>query len=205
MGVVIFSVIALYLIVSLVVVVLVARAAKKSGKSPWRWGGAAALVMYLLVFWDHIPTIVAHKYYCEKEAGIWVYKTVEQWKTENPGVMETLSLPSSSGSPSKYEQFDDGRGKLNTYVLNERFNWIVSQQDISRVLPIIRTEQQVKDAKKDDVLARYVDFATGNSVKSTIGPPGPLKFWMSSKHCWGGGNNQDALRKVRDDFYGSKK
>jgi hypothetical protein len=65
MGVVIFGVIALYLIVSLVVVVLVARAAKKRGKSLWRWGGAAALVMYLLVFWDHIPTVVAHKYYFE--------------------------------------------------------------------------------------------------------------------------------------------
>ena len=24
------------------------------------------------MFWDHIPTVVAHKYYCEKEAGFWV-------------------------------------------------------------------------------------------------------------------------------------
>ena len=205
MGLVIFGAIALYLIVSLVVVILAVRAAKKRGKSAWRWGGAAALVMYLLVFWDHIPTVLAHKYYCEKEAGFWVYKALEQWKKENPGVIETLPLPSSSGSPTRYEQFDDGRGKMNTYLLNERFNWIVSQQDISNLLPIIRTEQQVKDVKKDEVLARYVDFATGNSVKSTIGPPGPLKFWMSSMHCWGGGNNQDALRKVRDDFYGGKK
>jgi hypothetical protein len=205
MGVVILSAIALYLIVSLVVVILAARAAKKRGKSLWRWGGAAALVMYLLVFWDHIPTVVAHKYYCEKEAGFWVYKTVEQWKRENTGVIETLPLPSYSGSPTKYEQFDDGRGKTNTYLLNERFNWIVSQQDISSLFPIIRTEQQFKDVKKNEVLARYVDFSTGNSVKSTIGPPGPLKFWMSSTHCRGGGNNQDALRKVRDDFRGGTK
>lgn len=205
MGLVIFGAIALYLIVSLVVVVLAAKVAKKQSRSPWRWGGAAALVMYLLVFWDHIPTVVAHKYYCEKEAGFWVYKTVEQWKKENPGVIETLPLPSSSGSPTKYEQFDDGRGKMNTYLLNERFNWVVSQQDISSLLPIIRTEEQVKDVKKNEVLARYIDFGIGNSVKNTVGPPGPLKFWISSKHCWGGEKNRDALRHVSDDVYGGKK
>jgi predicted PurR-regulated permease PerM len=48
------------------------------------------LLVYLPVFWDHIPTLIMHKYYCEKEAGFWVYKTLEQWKTENPGVIEGL-------------------------------------------------------------------------------------------------------------------
>ena len=91
MGLVVFAAIAVYLIVSIAVVAFSARAAKKKGRSPWRWGGGAALVMYLLVFWDYIPTVVAHKYYCEKEAGFWVYKTVEQWKAENPGVAEVLT------------------------------------------------------------------------------------------------------------------
>jgi hypothetical protein len=39
MGLVIFGAIALYLIVTLVIVVLAAKVAKKQGRSPWRWGG----------------------------------------------------------------------------------------------------------------------------------------------------------------------
>jgi hypothetical protein len=35
-------------------------------------------------------TVAVHQYYCAKDAGFWVYKTLGQWKAENPGVMETL-------------------------------------------------------------------------------------------------------------------
>lgn len=205
MGLVVFCVIGLYLLTSIAAVVGAIVYARRHGKSATRWGSGAALVMYLLVFWDHIPTLATHKYYCEKEAGFWVYKTLDQWKAENPGVMEALPIPGLAGSPTKNEQFDGGYGQMDTYLLNERFNWAVSQRDILRLLPIIRIEQEVKDAKKNEVLARYVDFATGNTVKNTVGPPGPLKFWLSNQHCSGGGSNQDALRKFRDNFYGSTK
>jgi len=64
MGLVVFGVMALYLIVSIIVVVVAVRAAKKRGKTP-----CAAVVMYLIPFWDWLPTVAAHKYYCATEAG----------------------------------------------------------------------------------------------------------------------------------------
>ena len=203
MGFVIVVALALYLLISMGVIAWAINYAKKNGKSAKRWGWGAALAMYLLVFWDWIPTVVAHKYYCETQAGFWVYKTPEQWVKENPGVME--GLVANKGAPSRYEEFNDGHGKTNVYLLNDRFNWIVTQQDISSLLPIIRSEQTVKDVQKNEVLARYVDFGAGNSVKNSIGPPGPLKFWMQSKHCIGGGRNQDTLRNFRNDFMGTEK
>jgi hypothetical protein len=195
----------LYLLISIAVVRGAIHFARSRGRSAKWWGWGAALVMYMIPFWDLLPTVATHEYYCAKDAGFWVYKTPEQWKTENPGVMETLPTPGLAGSPVKHEHFDDGQGQTDTYLLNERFNWAVSQRDISRLLPIIRIEQEVKDAKKNEVLARYIDFATGNSVKDTVGPPGPLKFWLRDQHCSGGRNNQDILGKFRDNFYGSKK
>lgn len=192
-----------YLLISIGVVRWVIGYARKSGKSAKRWGWGAAFVMYSIVFWDFIPTVAVHQFYCAKDSGFWVYKTLDQWKAENPGVMETLPAPSSKGSPTKYEPFDEGYGKRNIYLLNDRFNWIVTQQDVSVLLPIIRTEQVVKDAQKNEVLARYVGFGTGNSVKNTSGMP--LKFWLHNGSCNSGGSNQDALRNFRDNFYGSKK
>jgi len=186
MGLVILGAIALYLIVSLVVVVLVAKVAKKQGRSPWRWGGAAALVMYLLVFWDHIPTVVAHRYYCEKEAGFWVYKTVEQWKAENPGVAETLVA--NRGAPSKRQ--GDMENYTDTYSLNSRFNWIVKHNG-QFLFNRWRHEQEVVDVKTGDVLGRYVDFST-SQIRRQAGWSG-WKMWLDVTHCSDGAMNQGKM------------
>jgi len=156
MGLVIFGVMALYLVASIAIVVSAARTAKKKGRSPWRWGGAAALIMYLLVFWDHIPTVLAHKYYCEKEGGFWVHKTVKQWKLENPGVAETLVA--NREGPSTRQ--GDMENYTDTYFLNQRLNWVARKTG-----PLLfnrwRWEKAVIDTKTNEVLAQYVDFPQG--------------------------------------------
>src|SRR6266481_1008330 len=176
-GLAVLVVFGVYLLLSFLVVRWTIGYARKNGKSAKRWGWGAAFIMYSLVFWDFIPTVAAHQYYCAKDSGFWVYKTLDQWKAENPGVMEKLPAPSSAGSPIKYEPFDDGHGKRNIYLLNGRFNWIVSQQDIPILLPIIRTEQVVKDIQKNEVLARYVDFGSGHAVLERAMP---LRFWLEN-------------------------
>lgn len=205
MGFVIVLVFSAHLLLSLILVAWAVSHARKRGKSAKKWGWGTALVMYLIPFWDWLPTVATHQYYCATEAGFWGYKTVDEWKAENPGVMETLPKPSLTGSPTESEQFDGGRGRKYIYHLNDRFDWVIIRRDISRFVPVILVEQEVKDVRKDEVLARYVDFATGNSVRKTLGPPGPLKFWLSSQHCSGGELNQDALRKFRDNYYGGEK
>ena len=62
-----------YLAVSGLVVLLAARWARRHNRRPWIWGGLAAFAMYNMVFWDLIPTLAMHKYYCAAEAGLWVY------------------------------------------------------------------------------------------------------------------------------------
>ncbi|MGC2047702.1 MAG: hypothetical protein WA635_03735 [Gallionella sp.] len=78
MGFVVFVAMGLYLLISLGVVAWAASYAKKHGKSVKRWGWGAALVMYLIPFWDWIPTVAVHQYYCAKDSGFWVYKTLDQ-------------------------------------------------------------------------------------------------------------------------------
>src|ERR1035437_1593300 len=80
----------LYLLISIAVVRWAIRYAWKNGKSAKRWGWGVALVMYLIPFWDWLPTVATHQFYCAKDAGFSIYKTPEQWKAENPGVIETL-------------------------------------------------------------------------------------------------------------------
>jgi hypothetical protein len=184
MGLVILGAIALYLIISIVVVLFSARAAKRHGNSPWRWGGGVALVMYLLVFWDHIPTVLVHEYYCAKEAGFWVYKTVDQWKAENPGVLETLVA------------YKDGRSANGAYILNQRFNWTVKKTG-PLWLNRWRRHYEVVDSQSGELLARYIDFSTGNG---NIGGEPPLRFWLQSEYCSSGEPNYGKFLLVKRTF-----
>lgn len=156
------------------------------------------LVVYLPVFWDHIPTLVMHKYYCEKEAGFWVYKTLELWKTENPGVMEKLIF--NNDAPST--RVGDMKNYSDTYFLNQRFEWIVRK---AGPLPFQRWrwEQAIVDTRTNEVLARYVDFSTGDGFLS--GPQRLYKSWLQNNHCSGGERNDSQMRQFKINLRGTQK
>ena len=185
MGLVIIVAMALYLLISIGVVAWAISHAKKKGKSVKKWGWGAALVMYMIPFWDWIPTVAVHQYYCAKDSGFWVYKTLDQWKAENPGVMETLVA--NKGAPSKRK--GDMNTFTDTYFLNQRFNWVVKKTG-----PLLfnrwRWEQEVVDEKTNEVLARYIDFSTGNG---NIGGELDTRFWLHVEHCVGGEMNDSKL------------
>lgn len=182
-------------------------------KRGWRWGiekkgwvgkkrylGAAIgfLIVCLPVFWDWLPTVATHQYYCAKEAGFWVYKTLDQWKAENPGGMETLVA--NKGAPSSRQ--GDMENYTDTYFLNSRFNWVVKHNG-KFLFNGWRHEQEVVDTKTNTVLARYVDYSTSQE-RQQAGWSG-WKDWLVSKHCSNGGQNQDALRNFRNNFMGAEK
>lgn len=182
----------LYIPFSVWVVRRAIRYAHENGKSAKRWGWGTAFVMYSIVFWDWIPTVALHQFYCLKDSGFWVYKTLDQWKAENPGVMETLVANKKAVIIQ------------NAYVLNQRFNWVVEQEPFFPLNHMMRNEQQVVDSQTGDVLARYVDFSTSHERRQAGWPSSGWKLWLRSDHCIGGGRNQDKLRNFRDNFRGRK-
>lgn len=187
-GLIVLVVIGLYLLISVGVVRWAISYAKKNGKSVKRWGWGAALVMYLLVFWDWIPTVVAHKYYCSTEAGFWVYKTPEQWKKENPGVMETLVANKVS-----IQTIGDDENHTDTQVLNQRFHWVTEKQNLLSILPIYRWRSQVIDISNGEAIARWVDFSSGKGRDY-------LKFWMNAESCPNGTVNRNNLFTFADEL-----
>ena len=201
----------LYLLISLGIVRWVMWHARNNNKSAKRWGWSAALVMYLVPFWDWLPTVAAHQYYCAKDSDFWVYKTLDQWKAENPGVMEGLASYNKNPSgfaihwPSRYELHSDGHWEITTYQMNERFNRIIDQQDMLKVLPIVRREETLIDVGKNEVIARYVDFSSGVSVKAQNDPSGPIKFWLRSSGCSAGSDWKDKSWEFSFQFNGVNK
>lgn len=175
MGLVVFVAMGLYLLVSIGVVKGAVVYARKSGKSAIRWGFGAALLMYLIPFWDWIPTVAMHRYYCATEAGFWEYKTLEQWKAENPGVMEELRQITEPIQATDY-------GDLQ--VLDERF---AIETRRSRPIPFLTTnisERVLIDRKTKSILAKGVDVGSG---VGHIATGGGFKFWLNQEPCRTGG------------------
>lgn len=195
-GLVIIAFIAAYLAISGIVVWLSARWARKRNRRPWVWGGLAAFVMYNLVFWDLIPTLAMHKYYCATEAGFWVYKTPEQWVKENPGVLETLVTVNGGAKSIREGNMDS---YADTYFTNERFRWVVSRTG-PEFPNLWRHEQAFVDVKNDKVLVRYKDFST-SQIAPKAGWAG-WKFWLQRDHCEGGGLNQGRMLNFKNQLRG---
>lgn len=174
-----------YLLISVEVVKYFARLARKRGIAGWKWGAPVAMVMYLIVFWDYIPTEIAHKYYCYKEGGLRIHKTLEQWKKENPGFAETLT----------YKEISDSEGNKDKriYHLNERFDWVINRDTV--FLTVKRRHNKIIDIKNNEIIAEYTDFKSGHGSPMTgYGGWGKAKMWLNNDSC-------DKNVKSRKRFY----
>ena len=186
-----------YLLISLWVVTFAAKKARAKGIAGWKWGLPAALIMYLIVFWDHIPTLVAHKYYCEKEAGFFVYKTLEQWKIENPGVAEKLTAYGIDINDLPIETIDAGtRNAKNVRRINDRFIKSSEDQRISKLLPITRWTYYVADTLTNTRIAENINFQRGYENPMTIGGKGSWKIWVRSNSC-----GKEFFKDTNKQFY----
>lgn len=197
----------LYLLISIAVVRWAIRYARDNGRSAKRWGWGAALVMYLIPFWDWLPTVATHQFYCAKDAGFWVYKTLEQWKTENPGVIETLIENNRSPEGISPDWPLEHRPDMNIANINQRFgmvykNHLSSREESEILLHVWRWTYELVDKKTGEVLARQVDFSTGNGH---IGGEPPTKFWLQSEHCIGGKEQSQQLSEFVKQFKGARK
>ncbi|MDZ4201142.1 MAG: hypothetical protein U1C96_03245 [Gallionella sp.] len=197
MGFVIIVAMGLYLLISLGVVASSVSHAKKNGKNIKLWGWSAALFMYLIPFWDWMPTVAVHQFYCAKDSGVWIYKTLDQWKTENPGVME--SLTTQRVWPSKHD--GDMKNYISTDIINQRFNYVFKKNG-PLLFSVWRHEQAIFDSRTNEVLAKQIDFSTGNG---NVGGEPELRFWMHSDNCFGGRDNAISFVKFVNQFRGAEK
>jgi len=182
MSLVILFFIALYIAVLVAATVLPYKFGLKRGWARPKCRLAATggfLLVFLPVFWDWIPTIWLHSYYCEKYSGLTVYKTLEQWTQENPGAAATLvrqKPPLQVGPEDHYY-----------YQLNQRFRWEVQRAE--RPFGVRRRDDRIVDSSTGTVVAQLTDFSTG-----IAGPNAPsrgfrdIKVWMNRNYCEGDGN-----------------
>jgi hypothetical protein len=199
------AILGLYLLISILFVRWVVRRSRLAGRNARYWGAGAALFMYLLVFWDHIPVLLLHRYYCSKDAGFWAYQTVEDWMAANPGIDNGFGpkqLPidskwkpgfenshalltdgtevwlSKGGAITQFRRVNGTRG----YWINERLLVELENKD-NFAHSISREEQRLVDDKTKLILARSVNYWRGKTGQFAMGfnSLSDFKLWLG----WG--------------------
>lgn len=171
----------LYLLISILVVIGVISWAKNNDRSAWKWGWLAAFIMYNLMFWDFIPTLVVHRYYCATEAGFWVYKSPEKWRQENIDVVDILTRQEPA---EEYKIESISNGVSTTYAVDQRIRVLNRVTNVTPILETRRKEALLIDSKNNLILTRKVSFEAGrpfSAPKSIL----DFKFWVNAKECNG--------------------
>lgn len=178
-GLLVLAVIGAYLFVSILLIYGAAKVARNKGINPWLPGITAALIMYLLVFWDHVPVLIKHHNLCKEQSGFWIYKTPEQWFKENPGTIGKKW--GDEWNDLRYENVNGiSRSWLSDYV------YLETSYNQKFAHAIRRYESRLIDARTHEVLAKMVNFERGGGNPMLRADSlTDYKFWlgMGNNNC----------------------
>lgn len=166
----------LYILAAIIYgIVLIAVTSKAYRWGLRKWGKPKAylaglggfLLIYLPVFWDHIPTLVAHQYYCSTQAG---------FTANNSG--------GKTGQAFQHNQsLALGSFNENNASLLARDLVFTYRIDKVSLLPINRTTEFIVDTKQQKILAQYVNFQSGYGNFMTADGISKWKVWLYKQSC----------------------
>ena len=174
---------AVYFLVSFLILKSTVSWAKKRGRSRWVWGALSAVLMYNLVFWDWIPSIVLHEKYCNSEASRTVYISPERWLVQE-------RLDGSELVLTKAERKSSRSNNSSIYPMNSRVSYIIAKE--VRWPSILRFEGKYVDIETGKVLAESVDFESGGCSRNDSIMD--YRFWMNRCGCKG------PMKSSHDEF-----
>ena len=117
------------------------------------YGLVAFILFNTPLGYQFVPATVVGTYGCFTEAGFELYKTPEQWRTENPGAAETLER--IRGDNQKEYQIAEGH-RRRIFHLNDRFDWVIDMPREAKNL--VRSVETVVDTANGEVMARRIDY-----------------------------------------------
>lgn len=147
-----------------------------SRKRALAYAAIGFLLVYLPFFWDHIPTVMAHRYYCAKDGGLTVYQDPDVWLVEHRDELDSLRVQ-TGGEPVRMKL--EG-GWERSYLLNKLVAMDVSGESFSVLgfVTVRRSAQRLTDISTGNSIATDVQYAVGKSFES-----GGLRAWLYRKGC----------------------
>ena len=187
LGLLVIVFLVIYLLLSIWAVKLAVKWAKATRRRSWLWGSVTAFLMYNLMFWDFIPSLLAYKYYCSTRAGSWIYKMPEEWMAENPKMRSGVETREQVTHDRTLEKIE--RGIVITSSLNTRspVKLVMRTTRLFSILEVREHQELLIDSYTNSALAKNISFSAGHWG----GAPNELsdyRFWANYPLCQEGAN-----------------
>lgn len=130
-----------------------------------------ASIVLAPVFWDVPPTLIAHRYYCTKDAGVWVYKAPKQWYAERVG-------KASQSPPILTESQRDKNNFFDKIPSFSRLGLKYDSHEERKFLTVTLTRRRIVDVASGEVLVETRNYSAW--------PTNPIphwKWWLSIDFC----------------------
>ncbi|WP_077929100.1 hypothetical protein [Wohlfahrtiimonas populi] len=190
LGLAVLFVMAIYFMILFLVIRFCYKKAINKGKTKkiaFLFGLLGFSLVFLPVFWDYIPNRIYFNYLCKNDTQLQVYKTFEEWNTENPDVLETLT-------PFSYEERDE-KIKTDPNYRNRSFDGITYEVRFANqrilfywskplsqklALQIKRSSYLLFDIKSNQVIAKIDKISSGPGNVLELGGKG-YKIWLNDE------------------------
>lgn len=147
-----------------------------SRKRAWAYATIAFLAVYLPVFWDHIPTVLAHRYYCAKDGGLTVYKDPKVWLAEHKDELESLRV--KPGGESVNQVLSDGWERSHLINKVAVIDHRISRPIFLPGIDLWREATRLVDLQNNDILAINIGYGTYRGFAA-----GGIKVWLYRNGC----------------------
>jgi hypothetical protein len=151
----------------------------------------AFCLMTVPIFWDWLPSSIAYHSYCNNEAGVTQYKTLAQWRAENPGAYENLRIFTDEDREERYTlqsglyiERDGGKVRVlsmttprfGTYTYDTQLPWMITKWTTEFI-----------DEEKKELIAKLIEFKAGPGNVLEVGGDS-YKIWLNQPVC---GNDRE--------------
>ncbi len=192
-GLMVLGAAALYLGLMFLVVRWAWRKGRGNGGSVGKASAFAALgflLVYLPVFWNHIPVLLAHRAMCAKDAGFTAYVAPEQWRQQNRDRLAGLKgedltkMSKRHEMPEGFSRYEHFAGLLATEERTVR-------QPLFGIV-VYRIEDRVRDVRNGQLVSTYVDYRVGHRED--------IRLWFGGYGCIADDDPNDPS-DLRQRFY----
>jgi hypothetical protein len=179
-GLMVLGAVALYLALMFFVVRRAWRRGRANGGSLLKASAFAVLgflLVYLPVFWNHIPVLLAHRSMCAKDAGFKAHIEPDRWRALNSDEISRLSKKEVEAEDRKAvgSKLPDG------FMRYLHFGELLASEQMASskrflAVDVDRIERRLRDMMSGQVLSTYVDYS--------IGGRDDIRLWIFPKSCF---------------------
>jgi hypothetical protein len=162
-----------------------------------RWIVGPMLILFGVGFWDLMPMEIMYGYYCYNKAETVTHKTVDQWKSENPNVLEHLIPKNLNLSNQKnWQSFTHDGIEYRGYLINERFCYRYNKE--KHLFGIIETHASIVDTQTQEPIVSMSEFDTDAPSFGSGGGSLLSVIWYKGGGCNNTGNLVTLSKTLRE-------